>query len=129
MEAGRHLMWWTGKPVVHWLNLCEEQQENGRQSRNTAYVVPVDRDSFVPGEATSSITSESAADVSNPPRLSHTVDTHSDDRYHSQAHERTYLSASGCVPFLSPCQSHVVSSVQRWQLAQLAHLNHTIDDS
>jgi hypothetical protein len=54
---------------------------DSRQSRNIAYVVPVDSDSFVPGEATSSTTSESAADVSNPPRLSHPVDTHTHDRY------------------------------------------------
>ena len=96
-------------------------QDNGRtestQSGNTDYVVPVDRDSFVPGEATSSTTS--TVDVSNAPRLSHPVNSQSVTMVLSQVHGRTYPSASDCVLFLAPCQLHVISSVQQWQRARL----------
>jgi hypothetical protein len=74
--AGQKKRWYIGLACAR-----HNKRTHSRQSGNTAYVVPVDRDSFVPGEATSSTSSESAADVSNPPRLSHPVDTRSDDRY------------------------------------------------
>lgn len=41
------------------------------------------------------------------------------DKVLGQVHGRTYLSAFDCALFLAPCQLHVVSSVQRWQLARL----------
>jgi hypothetical protein len=78
-------------------------REQIRDRAEIAYAVPVDCGSFVPGEATSSTIS--AVDVSNPPRLSHPVNTQRDDRHLTKfmdAHTSQLLVVHLCL-FLFDC--------------------------